>query len=266
MEKDLEQIDLASPLDQDSAEKGIQLCRDALNSTREHVVQKGFKNQQEECRFFKTIKPLIVGNLIFYLNVIHISINKPLGTFKEQNNFHREYIAEMGNYFREHREMYQYYRRNLSYLDVEYFTRKATTAAWYCDSLTSFIDVEFCTARDMVYAQIIGNLKTITYLKREICSKKKKTTKNTDNLSTLKWTGAKVDLVELVYALHSSGIINNGRADLKEIAQAFENIFQTTLGDYYRTFLEIRMRKNNQTKLLDFLKTCIQNKIIEADG
>ncbi|WP_417364554.1 RteC domain-containing protein [Galbibacter sp.] len=50
------------------------------------------------------------------------------------------------------------------------------------------------------------------------------------------------------------------------MAKGFEDLFSIQLGDYYRIFLEIRMRKNNQTKLLDFLKTCIQNKIVEADG
>src|SRR5690606_27119616 len=82
----------------------------------------------------------------------------------------------------------------------------------------------------------------------------------------LKWTGAKVDLIELVYALHYSGLISNGQAGLIEIAKSLENLFAIKLGDIYRTFLEIRNRKSSQTKLLDTLKVNLINKMIEADG
>lgn len=266
MERDLEQLELQSPLVYQSAEKGIQLCRDALHSTRGQVIKNGFKNLQQECIFFKTIKPAIVGNLIFYLNVIHIGIHRPLGSRKERNAFYREYISNLGTYFLEHRELYQYFIGQLTHLDMEYFSRNNLSAGWYCESLASLIDTQFSTPKDMVFAQIIGNMKTINYLRQEMADKKKHKVKEEGKSAHLKWTGAKVDLVELVYALHSSGIINYGRADLKEIAEAFETVFHISIGDYYRTFLEIRERKGNQLKFLEILKSCLINRIVETDG
>jgi len=40
----------------------------------------------------------------------------------------------------------------------------------------------------------------------------------------LNWTGSKVALIELLYALHSEGVFNNGAADLKDLVEYFENI------------------------------------------
>ena len=83
--------------------------------------------------------------------------------------------------------------------------------------------------------------------------------------SKLFWTGNKTDLIELIYALHSSGAVNSGTADIKEMASACEQMFNIDLGDYYRTFLEIRSRKMNQTKFIDKLKNSLENKMLDSD-
>jgi len=266
LERELEQLEIQAPLDYDSAEKGIQLCRDALLTMRARVIKKGFKSLQEECAFFKTIKPEVVGHLIFYINIIQIALHRPMVSRKEKYSFYMDYISTLGNYFVEYREIYKYHIGKGSHLDMEYFTRNSNSTAWYSDSLTSLIDGQFSTPKDMVIAQIIGNKRTINYLRRKVSRKKKKPFREGSKGTNLKWTGNKVDLVELVYALHSNGSFNNGRADLKEIAEAFEATFHTSLGDYYRTFLEIRERKVQPIKFLNQLKINLQKRIAEADG
>lgn len=266
LERNLEQLELQAPLDCDTAEKGIQLCRNTLQATRDRVLKKGFKSLHDECAFFKTIKPNLVGYLIFYINIIDIQMHRPMVSRKEKHNYYINYISTLGNYFLEHREIYQYHICNRTHLDREYFTRNSNSTSWYPDSLTSLIDTQFSTQKDMVIAQIIGNTRTIKYLRRKVSRNKKKSFGGAAKGPILKWTGNKVDLVELVYALQASNMINNGNIGIKELAKHIEELFSVQIGDYYRIFLEIRMRKNNQTKLLDLLKTCIQNKIMETDG
>ena len=72
--------------------------------------------------------------------------------------------------------------------------------------------------------------------------------------SKLFWTGSKTDLIEFIYALQCSGVVNSGTADIKELAVVFEQIFNIELGNYYHTFIEIRARKINSTKFIDKLK------------
>lgn len=266
LERELEQQELQAPLNCDSAEKGIQLCRDALLTMRVRVIKKGFKTLRDECIFFKTIKPEVVGHLIFYLNIIQIELHRPRVAGKEKHSFYMDYISTLGNYFVEHREVYQYHIGHRTHLDMEYFTRNSNSTAWYPDSLTSLIDAQFTTPKDMVIAQIIGNTRTINYLRRKVSRNKKRPFNERAKEPILKWTGAKVDLVELIYALHASTLINNGNVEIKEVATALEQLFGINVGDYYRMFLEIRMRKSNQSKLLDTLKKSLINKIAQADN
>lgn len=266
LESSLEQLELETDNVFITSDKRINLCRNSLYRMRENVMNKGFKNIQAECHFFKNIKPKVVGHIIHSVNLIYIEKHRPFSSGKEQHKFYVDYISTLKNYFLEHSEAYDYYIRNLSHLDVEYFTRNELPQQLYCDSLTSLIDIKFGTAKDMIFAQFIGNTQTINYLKKQISRKNGKYISSGKRSASLKWTGAKVDLVELVYALHSSGSINNGRADIKEIFSAFEEIIESQLGDYYRTFLEIRNRKNQPTKFLDFLKSSLRNKMIEADA
>lgn len=83
--------------------------------------------------------------------------------------------------------------------------------------------------------------------------------------SRLFWTANKTDLIELIYALQSSGAINSGTADIKEVASACEHIFNIDLGDFYRTFLEIKSRKINQTKFIDNIKESLLKRIEDSD-
>lgn len=68
-----------------------------------------------------------------------------------------------------------------------------------------------------------------------------------------------------MYALQSKGVFNNGSADLKEVAAFLEHTFEIDLGQYHRTFLEIRIRKTGRTKFLDTLTETLTTRMDEAD-
>jgi len=71
--------------------------------------------------------------------------------------------------------------------------------------------------------------------------------------SSMVWTGSKTDLVELLYALQASRIVNGGNMDIKEMVAHFEQIFHVDLGQFYHTYMEIRARKTSRTRCLDQL-------------
>ena len=79
------------------------------------------------------------------------------------------------------------------------------------------------------------------------------------------WTGKKVALIELIYALFIDGAFNNGNADLNEIVKALEIAFQIDLGNFSRTFSEIKARKMNRIKYLDILIEKLSSKMDESD-
>ena len=82
---------------------------------------------------------------------------------------------------------------------------------------------------------------------------------NLNSHLNLQWTSSKSALTELIYALHYNQVINNGNADIKEIALAFQQILHFDMGDFYKIFSEIKSRKNSRTKFLDDLSSGLQS-------
>ena len=54
-------------------------------------------------------------------------------------------------------------------------------------------------------------------------------------------------------------------SNLKDIAEYFEVVFDIDLGQYHRAFLEIRMRKSDQTKFLNTLKEKLVKRMENTD-
>lgn len=79
----------------------------------------------------------------------------------------------------------------------------------------------------------------------------------------LTWTGSKVELIELIYALFEHGSINKGNVTLKRIIHAFEHLFNIDLDNYLTLFKQsIRMRKGTRTI---FLETLIRDLTLRMD-
>ena len=71
-------------------------------------------------------------------------------------------------------------------------------------------------------------------------------------------------MIELIYAIQESGCFNHGEADIKLIASTFSSLFDISLGDIYRTYIDLRAR-NNPTKFLENLKNNLENRMLDDD-
>lgn len=97
----------------------------------------------------------------------------------------------------------------------------------------------------------------------------KKISKIQDDYASLNenftWTSSKTSLIELIYALYSQGVFDNGNKDIKQIAEYFEKVFNINLGDFYHTYMELKSRKINRTKFIDTLRESLMRKMEEQD-
>src|SRR5690606_7528356 len=57
----------------------IHLILECLSEVKEYVLKRGFKNTNEEIRFFKYQKPAIVAKLIYYNAIYKIETKRPYG-------------------------------------------------------------------------------------------------------------------------------------------------------------------------------------------
>jgi len=252
------------------AEKGIKLAKQTLKSVRSIVVDYEFETKLEEIHFFKCTKPKIYSKLIYYVKLFNIEGKRPRGSNKSQVKYLNNYIEKLQTYFNDNLDFYHYYRREATVFDEQYFLRGKADIRLFPDSFHFFVDEEFATSHDSTVASILAYDLLIVHLKREIDK-----LENNGNYASLRllqsktkitWTAHKIYLIELIYALHSTDVINNGTVDIKDIAYFVEKTFKVDLGDYYRAFLEIRMRKNGRTKFLDILKKQLTKRMDDTDN
>ena len=76
------------------------------------------------------------------------------------------------------------------------------------------------------------------------------------------WTGNKVDLIELVYAISLVRSVGHGKVSIKAIKEGFEYIFGIDLGNIHDRLEDIACRKESRTRYLEKLVDCL-NKFLE---
>lgn len=124
-------------------------------------------------------------------------------------------------------------------------------------------DQSFSTSHDYKVAKIIANDLILVYIEDKLY--KKAQVEKSKAPKKLKWTGSKVALIELIYALHYEGVFENGKNDINVVAQYFENAFGIDLGNFYQTYLELQNRKMNRTKFLNALREELIRRMDEQD-
>ncbi|MGV6947136.1 RteC domain-containing protein [Sphingobacterium kyonggiense] len=244
-----------------SYENVIKLILAKISELKQHVLDKGFKNQKEEIYFFKHQKPALVSKLIYYNAVYKIETKKPYGE-KQIKKFLNKELSKLKKFFDNNIDFYKYYRSNNSFLDENFFMRGKHDIRLWLDTYYFEADHRFCTSHDYKVAKILANDLIQVYLEDQLDNSSQKKGYSS---SSLNWTGSKSALTELVYALYAQGVFNNGNADIKLIAKTFESAFNIDLGDFYHTFMELKARKINQTKFLDSLCEALIKKMDEQD-
>ena len=68
-----------------------------------------------------------------------------------------------------------------------------------------------------------------------------------------KWTDDKVQLVELIYAIHKTRSVNFGNITLRALQDSFEYVFQVKLGNISDKLREINERKGTKVRYLEIL-------------
>jgi hypothetical protein len=84
--------------------------------------------------------------------------------------------------------------------------------------------------------------------------------------SKRKWTGDKIELIEVVYGIYYTRRMNSGKAEVKDIVEWLEDTLQVDLGDAYRLFLDLKRRKGKSyTKFLKEMIEAIRKSIEEGN-
>ncbi|WP_226294293.1 RteC domain-containing protein [Aquimarina algicola] len=231
---------------------------------RKQVHLKGFKTREEEIDFFKNIKSLPLSKLIYFKELSNLEYYLPKEDESEQKKCIKHHLKRINYFFSSNIDFGQYIEMEATFLDEHYFTRKFNEYSSFHNCTIFEIDSNFYTPKDTLFAQFKAYREFVIYLRKKLTTLSNRSEKTLIEQSNLKWTGNKIDLIELIYALHASGSIK--AKGIKEVAKAYEELFEIDLGNYYRKFIELRNRKLiERTRFIDTLRDKLIQRIEEAD-
>jgi RteC protein len=239
----------------DTIQDNLVLAIGLFQDLREWVIKNGFETETEEIQFFKEVKPLFLASVLYWKGLLDFETCRPPGqhwlekyTRKKIKIQHREQQQQL--------EIRNQMLHPHPLADRLYFTRSTVIHEQSIDLILG--DPKFTTARDRLVSEVMAREWILEFL---ISISEPNLVKPHEH--NLRWTGSRAGLVELIYALQSGGVINQGRASLLELVKYFETGFQVELSNFYHVFNEIRLRKKNRTVLLDDLREKI---ILRMDG
>ncbi len=250
------------------AERIIALAIQNLQELKDVVLERGFTKKDDEIYFFKEIKPKVFSQLIYNTKVKQVESTLPyFGYIKDKEKYLANELRVIGLYFQSNFDFCHYLRNDLSYLDDKYFVRGQADGQLFDESFLSITDKDFSTCYDYKVAYLMAYDLLTIYLNKKVenlhGSEEESFVVNEPS-PHLHWTGSKIALVELIYALQASGCVNHGHAGIKDLKEIFEKVFEIELGDCYRLFLEIKIRSHT-TKFMDQLCESLNNKIETQD-
>ena len=262
-ENELSRMEKVSGNLPEQMEYAIGHCKITLDRMRELVLAEGFPDRKSEINFFKKIKPAVYSKLFYFQAVFEIESNRQIIAKDGLRKYFQQKLDKIMDYMTQHQVKVQYFRCNFKHLDDKYFVRYDPEIPLELRDSHYLLDENFFTWHDHTFSTIMANEMLIEYIQKEMekLDNPESEAKNRPKFP-FQWTGNKIDLIEMLYALHLSKAVNDGNTKIKDFAEVFSLVFNIDLRkDIYRFFTDIQKRKIDQTKFLDYLRATLQRKI-----
>lgn len=263
--KDLDDIKIQNQSILKRAQQSIDVCRNLLWVFKKEVLKKGFKTIKDEVQFFKEVKQVPLIKLIYFTEIYSFEIQLPKADKENQLKSIKKKINKFNRFFLYNLDFGRYVDSGATNFDKEYYTRDYLDTFHITTSKFYFQDPEFCTPRDMLLGKYRAYFSLVHYM-----AEKKRSIKNNlnDKLITTKpieklhWPFSNTDYVEILYALCAKGLGKQDNHSIMQVSKKLQQLFDFEPKDIYKTYQDIKNRKNSRTLFLDQLSTSL---IIEMD-
>lgn len=235
------------------AERTVEIITEALIKLKTTTVAFGFASQEDEIEFFKRTLPQLHALYIYHAAIYSIELDKPIGSEKAVKRYFRSELRKIENYFLHNVELYKYFKSGQTFRDIEYFTKAARASSGGIDTISTMIDRDFTTIFSIRIAFLLAYEQLKVYVTQLMNGN---TPNNVTSFSAeteqpLVWTDSKVAFVELCYALHATGVFNNGNMGVQRIISNLARRFGIEVSNPSRVFQEILARKKGRLVLLN---------------
>lgn len=232
----------------------VHRLRNILIDLKNQLQTYVFASKEEEISFFKNQKPELLGRLLYFYKVYRIETQCPTGSNEVIKHHINMELDSLTYFFNRNLDFYQYYRSNSTIYDEYYFIRGKTDISLCIDSAQFDKDPNFSTGYDYKVAKILANEMLRIYLNKKLQKLEnesyiEKQQHSINSKTPVRFTGKKAALIELGYALVSSGDINHGNIEIKEFMNFLSSMFNIDLGGYYDAYIAMKERKDRTTYL-----------------
>ncbi|WP_161042456.1 RteC domain-containing protein [Elizabethkingia anophelis] len=240
----------------------VVILTDHIRIMRERVSAHNFPNQESEIEFFKEIKPLIYGKLLFYNRVLRIESGRPIDLGNAIKKYFSKKVQKLECQYRKRMrdsEFYRYYRSGSTEKDSEYFIRGNLIITHGAKRQAIDVDPTFSTFYDYKIAEIIESDLFYEYLHFRI-NDYETIGSQLSGISPAKiaWTDSKNALIELIYALHASQSLSHGKMEIRKLVYLFQTVFNVQLGDVHHAFHRMKYRSGERSTFLNKLKESLE--------
>jgi hypothetical protein len=266
--KQLEDIKYSSTGIIECSNKSIILCRNLLSEFKKIIVAKEFESLQDEVDFFKRIKQVPFSQLIYYSEVRSFEIQFPKGDREAQLKFVKKKINKLNRFFLYNLDFGQYVKSEATHFDKAYYTRDHLDTYHITTSKFYFQDPDFCTPRDMLLGKFKAYISLINYMdqkKHFIKNRLNGYKVNVNPEEKIPWPFTNTDWVELLYALCTSGMAKQNGLSIIAISKILQQVFDFSPKDIYKTFQDIKNRKNSRTLFLDQLTASLLSEMDKSE-
>ena len=240
----------------------------AVEKLKAYVDEQPFETEAAEIEFFKVHKPRFYCWKIFLVEQFAIQANLSKGSLQMQRQYFIDELALLERSHNQYRQVYQYYIDHENYRDGEYFLRAHYISYLPGQDFNQPV-AGFSTNQDYLFARFRANQLLqdwiITKISRLENTAAEDLAGKVLNRRKRRWTGDKINLIEIAYGIYFTAQMNDGKADLKEIIGWLETSLNIDLSQAYRMFVDIRRRKTTSyTKFLESMSAAIAAHIDET--
>ena len=195
-----------------------------------YALARPFSGDEEEIRYFKYYKPALTGRLLYYYRVYQIESGCP-GCLRVAETYYRRAMERAERMMERYLPFYQYYHSGATYRDDYYFLRAKGELSPESGSFVLDEEAEFSTGYDILAARLISVEMLLVYLSRRIERAARGDGTEAVPGKEHRWTDTKIAAIQLVYGIHAAGSVDNGNAEIGELAVLFEKTFHVDLGN-----------------------------------
>ena len=266
--KDLDEVRIQNDDILQRAHQSIALCSNLLSTFKREILKEGFNTIKDEITFFKETKQTPLIELIYFSEIHSFETQFPKAGKDYQLKYIKKKINKLNRFFLYNIDFGRYINSDAVHFDKEYYTRDHINTFRIITSKFYFQDPEFCTPRDM----LLGKFKAFNSLIIYLDEKKTRIQNGSNGLLTpatslkkIRWPFSNTDWVELVYALCAKGLGKQDNQSIMKVSKRLQQVFDFEPKDIYKTFQDIKNRKNSRTLFLDDLSIALQIEIKKSE-